>query len=346
MVNKKLLRPVLLLVIVGGLAFGLWWWQGRSTQQETGHLTLYGNTDIREARLTFNASEHIREMRVQEGDRVERGQVLARLDSSLLQLQVAVAAARREAQQQVLTRLLAGSRPEEIRQAQANLDAAKAKAHAAQLTYQRLNKLLPRKLASPEDVDDARAAADAAAGAQQAAEQALALAVAGPRQEDIAQARAQLASLDAELALARQHLEDATLRAPADGVIRERILEPGDMVTPQTPVFTLALADPVWIRAYLPEPDLGRVAPGMQVSVTSDSFPGKRYRGWVGYISPTAEFTPKNVETPQLRTRLVYQLRAFVCNPQDELRLGMPATVSIDLRQPGPGPAKHRCGDQ
>ncbi len=90
----------------------------------------------------------------------------------------------------------------------------------------------------------------------------------------------------------------------------------------------------MWVRAYLPETRLGKVKPGMKASITSDSYPGKTYPGWVGYISPTAEFTPKNVETPELRTRLVYQIRVFACNPQEELRLGMPATVNIDLTSP------------
>ncbi|WP_419601599.1 efflux RND transporter periplasmic adaptor subunit, partial [Thiolapillus sp.] len=106
------------------------------------------------------------------------------------------------------------------------------------------------------------------------------------------------------------------------------------MASPLKPALTLAFANPVWVRAYLPETRLGKVKPGMKASITSDSYPGKTYPGWVGYISPTAEFTPKNVETPELRTRLVYQIRVFACNPQEELRLGMPATVNIDLTSP------------
>ena len=115
--------------------------------------------------------------------------------------------------------------------------------------------------------------------------------------------------------------------------IRDRILEPGDMVTPQTPVLTLALTNPVWVRTYVPETRLGQLSLGMPAEVSTDSYPGKTYQGWVGFISPTAEFTPKNVETPELRTRLVYQARVYVSNPQNELRLGMPATVTIQLDQ-------------
>ena len=128
-------------------------------------------------------------------------------------------------------------------------------------------------------------------------------------------------------------LNDAVLNAPADGVIRERIVEPGDFVTPQTPVLILSLVDPVWVRTYLPETYLGRIKPGAVAYIGTDSYPDKRYKGWVGSVSPSAEFTPKNIETPELRTRLVYQARVFTCNPNLELRLGMPATVTIPLDQ-------------
>jgi HlyD family secretion protein len=105
------------------------------------------------------------------------------------------------------------------------------------------------------------------------------------------------------------------------------------MASPQTPVFTVALNDPVWARAYVSETDLGKVFPGMRGEILTDSFPGKSYEGWVGFISPTAEFTPKQVETTELRSKLVYRLRVLVCNPQNELRLGMPVTVTLRLDQ-------------
>jgi len=117
-------------------------------------------------------------------------------------------------------------------------------------------------------------------------------------------------------------------------VIQERILEPGDMAFPSSPVLTLALDDPLWVRAYVSEPDLGRIRSGMRANIKTDSFPGKVYKGWIGFISPTAEFTPKQVETTELRSKLVYLVRVYVHNPEGELRLGMPATVIIPLNQP------------
>jgi len=330
--NKKLL--ILIPILLAAAGGGYWWW---STQQASGsrsEVTLYGNVDIREVDLAFVTSERVKEILVEEGDRVRSGEVVAHLDAAKLQAAVAAAQANLDAQQAVVDRLQAGSRPQEIRQAKAQAEAAAAKARSAELTYQRQQRLGQKKLASPEEVDQARAAADTARGEAQAAQEAYRLAVLGPRAEDIAQAKATLESMWASLDLAKERLADAILVAPADAVVRDRILQPGDMASPQNPVLTLALLNPVWVRAYVPEPDLGRIAPGMKAEIHTDSYPGKVYKGWVGFISPTAEFTPKNVETPDLRTRLVYQIRVFACNPKDQLRLGMPATVTIRLDQP------------
>jgi HlyD family secretion protein len=294
--------------------------------------------DIRETDLAFNNSEHIERLLVEEGDRVHKGQLLATLHRERLEAEVAAAQARVAARQAALARLEVGSRPEEIRQAQANVAAARARLSDAQVTFARTQDLSEKNLLSRQARDDAQTSLDTAHAGLEVAQQALALAVEGPRVEDIAEARALLRASEAQLVLAREVLNDTELHAPAAGVIRDRLLEPGDMVSPRTPVLTLALTDPVWVRAYASESYLGRLTPGMSAEVSTDSYPGKTYPGWIGFISPTAEFTPKTVETPELRTRLVYQVRVHVCNPQDELRLGMPATVSIPLDQPKPEP--------
>jgi len=119
------------------------------------------------------------------------------------------------------------------------------------------------------------------------------------------------------------------LVAPMAATVRSRLVEPGDMASPQKPAFSLAITDPKWVRAYVSETDLGHVRPGMKATVMVDAFPGRGFPGWVGFISPVAEFTPKTVQTPDLRTSLVYEIRVFVKDPGDELRLGMPATVHL-----------------
>jgi HlyD family secretion protein len=342
MQKKKVIIAIVALLLAVIIAV-LWW---RSDHEMSGAtaLRLYGNVDIREAQLAFNSSEHIAEIRVQEGDRVTRGQLLARLHTKLLEAQLAEAEATLLAQQQVVAKLEAGSRPQEIRKGEAELSAARARAISAADSYKRTERLEEKKLASPEDVENLRSLADAAEAQMEAVKQALELLKAGPRKEDIAVAKAQLAARRAGVALARQRLENANLYAPADGVIRNRILEPGDMAFPQAPVLTLAFIDPVWVRAYLPEPALGQVALGARAFIHTDSYPDKRYPGWVGYISPSAEFTPKSVQTPELRTRLVYSVRVYACNPQGELRLGMPVTVTIALDQKPPYATANHCG--
>jgi HlyD family secretion protein len=137
----------------------------------------------------------------------------------------------------------------------------------------------------------------------------------------------------AQLALLRQRLADAQLVAPIDAVVRTRVMEPGEMASPEKPVFSLAVTDPKWVRAYVDEPNLGKVHHGMPAAVAVDSSPDRRFEGWVGFISPVAEFTPKSVQTEELRTSLVYEVRVFVKDPTDVLRLGMPATVYLENRQ-------------
>ncbi|WP_456380262.1 efflux RND transporter periplasmic adaptor subunit [Thiolapillus sp.] len=328
---KKVL-PIILVLVVVAAVFA--WSRFQEPASNDNILTLFGNIDIREAQLTFNASEHVNKILVEEGEQVTAGQLLASLHQELFQSRVAQEEAQVEARRQQMIKLQAGSRPEEIDKARAELEAARARAEAAHDTWQRLQTLAAKKLASREEVELARSNAHASQAQVAAARAALRLLQAGPRKEDIATAKADLKAAEAALRVAHKNLANTELRAPANGIIRTRILEPGDMASPLKPALTLAFANPVWVRAYLPESLLGRVKPGMAASIISDSYPQKKYQGWVGYISPTAEFTPKNVETPELRTRLVYQVRIFACNPQDELRLGMPATVEIDLQAP------------
>ena len=191
---------------------------------------------------------------------------------------------------------------------------------------------------SQQDLDNAKAALDVAEAKLAVNQKALDLAVAGPRQEDIAQAEAELRADEAQAAFLREQLADTTLVAPSEAVVRTRLMEPGEMASPQKPVFSLAVINPKWVRAYVAEADLGKLRMGMPASIAIDSFPDQRFRGWVGFVSPVAEFTPKNVETEELRTSLVYEVRVFVKDPSDQLHLGSPATVSIAINGVSHGP--------
>ena len=324
---------IVILIAAVALAAGLAWWL---TRRENGlrELLLYGNVDLRQVQLSFNNSERIAAVLVHEGDHVRQGQVLARLDTRRLEPQVGQAQAQVAAQRQVVQRLRNGSRPEEIAQARANVESARADAVNARQQYERIRsaaELSVGKAVRQQDVDSAKAALQVAEAKLAVNQKALDLAVIGPRKEDIAEAEAGLQANEAQLELLRQQLADAQLVAPMDAVVRNRILEPGEMASPQKPVFSLAITDPKWVRAYVAEPDLGKIRPGMAAAVVVDSFPDRLFEGWVGFISPVAEFTPKAVQTEELRTSLVYEVRVFVKDPKDDLRLGMPATVDLSL---------------
>jgi HlyD family secretion protein len=343
---KNIARVLFLLFILGSVAGGGAYYF-RNRKQANPSLTLYGNVDIRQIQLAFHDTGRIQKLLVDEGATVQAGQLVAELDPVRYQAAYARAAGEVAAQREVLARLLAGSRPEEIAAARARVKAADATLRDAGQTHRRAQILAQTQYVSQQKLDDAEATLKASRANLDAEQQGLTLAVKGPRQEDIDAARSQLEAAEAALALAARELADTKLYAPSAGVIQARILELGDMAFPQTPVFTLALTDPVWIRAYAPEPELGRIAPGMRAEVTTDSFPGKVYAGWIGFISPTAEFTPKQVETTELRGKLVYRLRVYVCNPANELRLGMPVSVSVPLHQPRPAApdnATNPCG--
>lgn len=342
-VKKRVsILAILTFLVIAGF-FGWRWFQKKHAPSD--NITLYGNVDIRQVQLAFNDSERIDKLLVDEGSAIYAGQLVAQLVQQRFLDAVAQDKANMAAQQQAVARLLAGSRPEEIAEARANVAAAQADVAAAQanvtnaeLLYGRQQTLAKQQYVSLQIRDDAlrsylaeQSGLAAKRQALAAKQQALRLAVIGPRKEDIAAAQATLQADKAAVALAQKELTDTHLYAPADGVIQDRILEPGDMATPQTPVFTLALDNPLWVRAYLPEPEMGKVALGMRAWIESDSFPGQRFPGWIGFISPVAEFTPKNVETTQLRSQLVYRVRVYACNPEHHLRLGMPATVLIPL---------------
>lgn len=340
--NKRRLVAAGAVLVVAALAWTGWHFARDKRDSDT--LVLFGNVDIRQVSLAFNGSDRVAEMRVEEGDRVRAGQILATLDTRTLKLQIAQAEAQTEAQKQVVMRLKNGTRPEEVAQAKANVAAAEADADFAGQQLRRLLEISGHsgEAISEQNLDNARSRQRYALAQLENRRKALRLALIGPRSEDIAQAEAQLEVARAELALLRHQLSLYELRAPIDATVRSRLLEPGDMASPQRPVYALAITEPKWVRAYVPEADLGRIRPGMGAQVTTDSHPDQPVQGRIGYISSVAEFTPKTVQTEELRTSLVYEVRVYVADPRDRLRLGMPATVHILL---GDGDTQKTTGD-
>lgn len=322
------MRKLLILIVLGVVA-GCTGWYYYVFLDAPEEFALYGNVEFKQAELAFNASQRVAEILVDEGDRVVAGQVLARLDQSSIRPQVAQAEAQVAYNRSVVDELESGSRPEEIAQADANLRAAQTEADNLKQQYDRHVQLLRSQTVSQQALDQAKAAAEIAAAKVEVSRKAFDLVRAGPRQERIAQAQAQLEASQAQLAALRQQLADSELKAPADGLVRSRLMEPGEIATPARTVVSLALPDPKWVRTYVSETGLGLLKPGVAAVVTVDSFPGRTFDGRIGFISPAAEFTPKTVQTQDLRTSLVYEVRVVLDDPDDMLRLGMPATVRL-----------------
>ncbi len=290
--------------------------------------TLYGNVEIRQVDLSFNAEGTVATMTKREGDRVKQGEVIAALDPATYQSAYDLAAARRDAARAQLDVLLAGTRPEDIDEARANLAAAQASLANAEASFERQKGLAATNATTKQLLDDARMALDSGRAKVDQMQVLLTRALNGPRPEDIEAARAQLRAAEATVDLSRTQLDRTKLVAPANGTIMTRVIEPGTVVLPAANVYSMALDDEVWVRAFAPEPLLSRVVPGTEVTLTTDGT-HKSYKGRIGYVSPAAEFTPKTVETPELRTQLVYRLRIRVENPDDGIRQGMPMTLTL-----------------
>ena len=321
---KKKILIFLILAVVAGI---LWSVSRKEKNQEKN--ILYGNVDIREVNLGFRVSGRISELKVDEGDTVTNGQILARLDDEPYVRAVNEAKGQVESLRARAEWLEQGYRPEEIAQAKATVKELEVTAANAKTLYERQENLYTRKAVSSQDRDDSQAAYNETSARLTSAREQLALVTAGYRAEEIAQAKGNLAQAEAALASAQLRKEDTVLRSPSDGIVLTRAQETGAIVAAGTTVFTVDLTTPVWVRAYINEPQFGKVHPGQKVEIYTDSRPDKPYSGTIGYISPRAEFTPKSVETEELRTSLVYRLRIVVDNADEGLRQGMPVTVKL-----------------
>lgn len=322
-------KRLIVILAVALLLGGGWYIYQTFFAYRAQNLELQGNVDIRQVNLGFRVSGRIQEMRFEEGDVVHTGDVIASLDPGPNQDQVNLAKAQLASAEANLAKLQNGNRPEEIEQSRAQLELNKANLTNAELVYKRQNDLAKTSVISKQDYDNAVATRDINRAQVASAEASYGLMRAGFRAEDIAAGHAQVDNARANLENAERNLSDCNLLAPSDGTIITRALEPGAIVAAGTTAYSLCLFAPVWVRAFVDERSLGRIYPGMQARVYTDTNPGKPYEGQIGFISPIAEFTPKTVETRELRTDLVFRLRVIVQNPDRYLRQGMPVTVKL-----------------
>ncbi len=324
--KKRLLivLPILLLLAAAGW-FGYQWFFRKPAQG----LQIYGNVDIRQVNLAFRVSGRVATMQREEGDIVHAGDLIATLDPGPNQDQVNIARAQFQQAEANYQKMLNGFRPEEIQQARAQVALAQANVANADQTFARQNALAQTKVIAKQDLDNAVAQRDTNAAQLKSAEANLALELAGNRHEDIDAARAQMENARAALQNAERNLADCQLIAPSNGVAITRAVEPGAIVSAGTTAYVVALNEPIWIRTYIDAPDLGRIYPGMKALVFTDTNPKKPYSAQIGFISPVAEFTPKTVQTRELRTDLVFRLRVIITDPDRYLRQGMPVTVRL-----------------
>lgn len=302
-----------------------------SRGSRNGELVLSGNLEVDDAQLGFKTAGRVVERAVSEGDPIQVGQLIARLDDAEQIAQRDVRQAELAAAQAALAELEAGSRPQEIAAAAATLRSAEADQERARLDFARQQELRSKDVIADRDFEAAQAQLKVTqARAAEAAER-LKLVQEGPRAETIQQARARVAQARAALALATTLLENTRLSSPLSGTVLSHNVEPGEFVSPGTPVVTVADTHHIWVRAYLNQPDLGRIRHGQKVAVRTDSFPGRDFEGTIGFIASDAEFTPKTVQTPKERVKLVFRLKIDVANPGDELKPGMPADVIIPV---------------
>jgi HlyD family secretion protein len=299
-----------------------------------GKLLVSGNIEAHESLVSFKVAGRIIELPVEEGQWEEEGALLARLEDDDYREQVAVDQADLKVQEAQLALALAGSRHQEIDQAKQQVADADADLKQKQLDYGRAESLFEAGAGSKDTRDRAETALKQTQATLARLKQMLNETMEGTRKEDIAIVQANLARAKQQLEMGQVALSHTILRSPKAGVVTVRQAELGEVVVPGTPVVTLADLNNVWLRGYISETDLGRIRWGTRATITTDTYPGKQYRGRVSFISSEAEFTPKSVETHKERVTLVYRIKIEVENPNNELKPGMPADAVI-----GPQPA-------
>jgi HlyD family secretion protein len=340
-------RLPILLILAAAIAAGAYFYprlNGKTRPQN--QITLSGNIEAHESLISFKVPGRIVDLPIEEGQRVEPGALLARLDDADYKQKVRIGEATVQVRESNLALLLAGTREQETKAAEQTMLNAQADLQEKKIEDDRAQRLFGKDELSAQERDIADTALKRAEAMFRAAQQRYNEAVEGTRKEDIAIARANLKQADADLGLSRVNLDYTTLHAPTAGVITVREAELGEVVIPGTPVVTLADLDHIWLRAYIGETDLGRIRWGQEATITTDTSPGKQYHGRISFISSSAEFTPKSVQTYKERITLVYRIKIDIDNPNYELKPGMPADAHINFAaaapsspQPGTAPS-------
>jgi HlyD family secretion protein len=310
----------------------------------TDRLRASGHVEATETRVAPDVGGRILTLTVKEGDRVEAGQVVMTLDSRDVELAIDRAKAERAAADAQLRLVQAGSRVEDIRQAQAQIETARAELSAAQAELgaaqedlARFETLLASNSGSRKQRDDAATRRDvardrvASAGSRvTSAEETHAKLRSGARPEEVEAARARVAAATAQIATLEKGITDATVKSPVAGIVTNKLVEAGEMIAPRAPALVVVDLDRAWADVFVPEPSIPQIKLGQAATVLPDDG-GPGLSGTISYISPKAEFTPRNVQTAEERSKLVYRVRINVDNRDGVLKQGMPVEAEIPL---------------
>ena len=388
---KKIIRIILLVAVLG---IGGWYWWRSQHPENADRLLVSGNLELTQVDISFKIAGRMTERKVTEGDWVKKGDLIATLDptqlrqakfrdaalvssavSNFQQLETSIAYQRATLESDVAAKnaelnqataklevLLNGSRKQDIQQAEAGVNDAKAQLEFARSDWARMQTLFKNEDISRQQYDQSRSKFDSAQAMLHQSEEKLSLVKEGPRQEDIAAARAEVARAQAAVKTAEANrielkrkeqelgarkaeiersraqegistsqLDDTEVATPIDGVVLVKSAEPGEVLAAGTTILTVGDLEHPWLRAYINETDLGRVKLGQKVKLSTDSFPGKTYDGVITFISSDAEFTPKQIQTKEERVKLVYRIKIEVDNKSHELKSNMPVDAEIVL---------------
>jgi HlyD family secretion protein len=328
---KRLL--FILLLVAAAVAGTIWlhpeWFRKQAIQNE---LKLSGNLEAHESLVSFKVMGRIIDLPVDEGMTMKAGDLLARLDSADYRRQVGIDNATTLVRQKQLALGLAGSRVQDIEAGRQAVIDAQAALEQQKKDFARYEALYEKDEISGQTRDDAAIAVIRAQATLKRAQEMYNELLEGTRKEELSVDRSMVREAQQDLDMARIRLGYTVLRAPFTGVVLVREAELGEVVSPGTPIITLADLNRIWLRVYLPETDLGKVYWGQKVDVRTDTYPGKVYHGQVSVIASDAEFTPKSVQTEQERVTLVYRIKIDVENPNYELKPGMPADAYIKVQ--------------
>jgi HlyD family secretion protein len=325
MKQRVVVGTVAVLVILVGawLAFG-------RRDGSADALMASGTVEATEADLGFQVGGRIRELTVQEGERVAAGQELARLDLTEFEARREAAQAQLEGAQALLSELQAGARPEELRQSRAAESAARERMEEAGRMLERTRALEAGGAVSREALEQALSAHQIARAQHEQAQQQLELVLRGPRSERVAAQRAAVRAAESAIAQVDATVANATIRAPFAGIVTVRHRQSGEAVGPGAPVVTVMDPADRWVRIYVRQDVIGKVQIGQRAEIRTDSDPARAYGGQVSFIGSQAEFTPRSVQTAEQRVRLVYAVKVTITDDAAlVLKPGVPADVRL-----------------